>query len=329
MAARQLIVPGAMPSRDANGRALPGLFRFYMPDTTTPATVYADAGLTVPHEFPLPSDSGGRWPQIWAEEGSFFSVGWSDQVFDATIKTFSNVQTLKDALLASADIANAAADAAIAAEAVTVAINEKFGDVDEAITAAQAAQTAAETAQGQAETAEENAEAAQVAAAASAAAAAASAAEAAEIVGFDPTNVVRVDVVQAHDDAEKAQARDNIGAQPVLGIVDRQKVATASIASGVLTLDASAASVYVVSWSANITSLVITGWAAGTDIQTLSLILVGAGGTSYAFASGTFKPLNNTAPTLSTTAGNENLLHFWTRNAGTRVGYSSSGFYPA
>lgn len=133
MTARVIIVPGAQPSRDANGRNLPGKFRFYLPNTTTPAIVYTDNSLTVPHPFPLLSDSAGRWPAIWADDSSSFDVGWSDQVFDKTIATYSGVTPAADAVLASTDIASAAADVATA-EAAT------------ATTAAQQAQAAAATA---------------------------------------------------------------------------------------------------------------------------------------------------------------------------------------
>lgn len=321
-----------MPSRDANGRALPGLFRFYMPSSGgIPKTVYVDAGLTVPHEFPIASDGGGRWPQIWADDGQAFDVGWSDQVFDATIKTFSNVQTVKDALLASADIANAAADAAIAAEAVTVGIAAKFGDVDGAIDAANQARDDAQTAAAAAEqtlngpggvvelrdqTQDLRDEAEQFRN------------EAQDIAGFDPTTYLNTGAVQAFSEPAKTQGRANIGAQPVLAVVDRQKVATASIVAGVLTLDAATASVWVVEWDAAITSLVINGWAAGTDQQTLSLWLIADGGTAYSFGAA-FKPLNNVQPTLEDTAGRENLLQFTTRNAGARVCFALSGFFPA
>ena len=325
MAARQIIVPGAMPSRDANGRALPAKFRFYMPDTTTPAVVYTDAARTIPHEFPLLSDSGGRWPQIWADEAESFSVGWSDQVFDATIKTYSNVQTVKDALLASADIANAAADAAIAAQAESEAIAEKFGDVDAAITAAQAAQVAAETAETNAETAEGAAETAQAGAVAAQAAAELARDEAQAIAGFDPTTYVNTAAPQAFSDPAKLQARTNIGAQPVLGIVDRQKVARPAIVGGVLTLPVNTASIFEVEWDANISSLVTTGWEAGTDSQTITLILIADGGSTFSFGAA-YKPVGNIAPELSLVSGDYNFLHFTTRSAGARVDYFSSGF---
>jgi hypothetical protein len=117
MAARQIIVPGAMPSRDANGRALPAKFRFYEPGAalTTPATVYTDNTLTVPHDFPILSDAAGRWPAIWADEADSFDVGWTDQTFDATISgPFTGVTPASDAVLASVALCDIAAAAAAA-----------------------------------------------------------------------------------------------------------------------------------------------------------------------------------------------------------------------
>jgi len=329
MAARQIIVAGAMPSRDANGRALPALFRFYMPSSGgVPATVYTDEALTVPHEFPIRSDSGGRWPQIWAEEDQLFDVGWSDQVHDANIATYSNIKPLSDALLASADIANAAADAAIAAKVTSEEIAEKFGDMDAAITAAQAAQAGAEGAEAGTEEALASAIEARDLALQYRNQAKEYRDQAQEIAGFDPSTYLNTGAAQAFNEAAKKQGRDNIEAQPVLGVVDRQKVATAEIVGGVLTLNASQASVWAVEWDQDITSLVINGWSPGTDQQTLSLWLIAAGGAGYVFGP-TFKPLNGSLPTLSDDLGAENLLHFTTRNAGGRVCYSLSGFFPA
>jgi len=326
MAARQIIVPGAMPSRDANGRALPAKFRFYMGGSNVPTTVYADAALTVPHEFPILSDSGGRWPQIWADDALSFNVGWSDQVHDATIRTFENVQTVKDALLASADIANAAADAAIAARDVTQGIATKFGDVDAAITAAQTAQEAAETAQASAEqilngpggvaqlrneTEDFRDEARQARD------------EAQAIAGFDPSTYLNTGAAQSFTEPAKVQGRANLGAQPVLALVDRQKIARPAIAAGVLNLDCAAASAFVVSWNANITDLNLTGLAAGTDAQTITLILVAAGGTSFAPGAG-FSVIGD-APLFNTAAGARNYLTLTTQDGGAQVDYAFAG----
>lgn len=159
MTARQVIVPGAQPSRDANGRVLPGKFRFYAPGTTTPKSVYTASDLSTPHPFPLLSDSAGRWPSIWADDAQFYDVGWSDQVFDETIKTYANVSTANDAVLASVSMSSGSADAAAssataaansaAASAISAAnaqaVGDAFGDLGAAVTSAQTSATASAT----------------------------------------------------------------------------------------------------------------------------------------------------------------------------------------
>jgi hypothetical protein len=157
MTARQIIVPGAMPSRDANGRSLPAKLRFYQPDTTTPATVYTSAALTTAHPFPINSDSGGRFPPIWAEEMLTFDVAWSRFDSDALVAGYAGVRPLSDALLASATASQSSADAAAAsailasdfaddastdAAAAQDAIDVVDGLVDDAIAAKDATETA-------------------------------------------------------------------------------------------------------------------------------------------------------------------------------------------
>lgn len=327
MAARQIIVPGAMPSRDANGRSLAGFLRFYAPGTTlgVPKTVYEDSGLTVPHDFPIASDGAGRWPQIWADEAELFDVAWSDQVHDGLIASYTNVQPLKDAMLASATLAQSAADAAVAARDETQAIADRFGDVDAAITAAQAAQAAAELAETHAETAETNAEAARDLALQYRDQAKNYRDQAEAIVGFDPAFVVQTDVVQSFDAAHQKQGRDNIGAQPLLGVYDREKVQSLNVAAGVVTVDLANGSVAVVNQTAAITSLVVTNVPAGTDETTFTLILKVNGGSSFS-PGAAYKPVNNVNPTLSSTANDENYLVFTTRNAGTSWAYFFQGF---
>lgn len=146
MTARRIIVPGAMPSRDANGRALPAKLRFYEAGTalTTPAIIYSNEALTVPHAFPILSDAAGRWPAMWADDSETFDVGWSDQVFDRQIAVFSDLSPADDAILASAALAEAAADEA--AETLEE-LNETLGAaLDAATAAATATATAAATA---------------------------------------------------------------------------------------------------------------------------------------------------------------------------------------
>jgi len=177
MTARQIIVPGAMPSRDANGRALPAKLYFYQPDTTTPATVYTSSALSVAHSFPILSDSAGRFSPIWADDANSFDVVWTD-LNDVRQAAYDDIEPLSSATLASATLAEAAADSAEASAtsatasaasaaatlAATEAFVEDFGDISAAVTAAQLAETNAETA-------ETAAEAAAIAAAASAASA--------------------------------------------------------------------------------------------------------------------------------------------------------------
>lgn len=137
MPARRLIVPGAMPSRDQNGRALPALLRFYVRDTnyTTPATVYLNEALSTPAPFPIESDAAGRFPSLWAEQTSSFDVAWSDQVYDRQIGAFSAVTPIVPAASLE-DIDEAAGLAAASASAAA-------GSASTASTAAATATTQA------------------------------------------------------------------------------------------------------------------------------------------------------------------------------------------
>lgn len=133
MVARQIIVAGAMPSRDVNGRSLPARFRFYLPSSGgVPATVFADSALTVAHPFPIISGSDGRWPQIWAEENTYFDVAWSDLATDSAIYTFKDVRPLDDGLYVAAVLADGAAEQAQAAAA---AAEQTLADTEAAVAA--------------------------------------------------------------------------------------------------------------------------------------------------------------------------------------------------
>lgn len=122
MSARQIIVAGAMPSRDVNGRSLPGRLRFYLPGSGgVPATVYANSALTIGHPWPLLSDSAGRWPPIWAEETLYFDVAWSDLATDSNIATYRDIRPLYDYVGAASDLATSSASAAAASAAAALA----------------------------------------------------------------------------------------------------------------------------------------------------------------------------------------------------------------
>ncbi|WP_091742929.1 hypothetical protein [Phenylobacterium immobile] len=122
MAARRIIVPGAMPSRDQNGRALPALLRFYATATnhTEPATVYLDAAMSTPAPFPIESDAAGRFPSLWAEQTATFDVTWSDQIYDRQIGAFAAVTPIVPAASAE-EIEAAAAEASAQAGIATTA----------------------------------------------------------------------------------------------------------------------------------------------------------------------------------------------------------------
>jgi len=119
MAAGQIIVPGAMPTRDRNGRATIGKLFFYEDETQTPAPVYTSSALTTQLANPVVSDAAGRFPSIWADDAELFTVVWTYDD-EETIKTYSGVSAAEDAVLASVALAQAAADEA-AADAVQTA----------------------------------------------------------------------------------------------------------------------------------------------------------------------------------------------------------------
>lgn len=130
MASGLLIFPGAQPSRSRSGSIISAELRFYLNETTTPAVVYTDEALTIPHEFPIVSDSAGRFPLIWADTADFFSVAWNTAAPDSQTDAYDFLS------------ANVAVDVVILDE-----MNEVLSDamdlydsieaVDEAVTAAQ------------------------------------------------------------------------------------------------------------------------------------------------------------------------------------------------
>lgn len=181
MAARQIILPYAMPARDLNGRALASKLYFYTPGATlnTPKTVYENVGLSVAHEFPIVSDLSGRFPPIWADEDEHYDVVWTDSQ-GAPQKVFDNARGLSDSLAGSAIAAQVSADAALVSE-TNAATSETNAATDAASAAIDA--TRAETA----------------------------AATTVLAAGFDPADYVQV-AAQTLSTPEKLQARTNIGA---------------------------------------------------------------------------------------------------------------------
>lgn len=75
MAAGRIIVPSWMPAVDSDGVPIPNArMFFYENETTTLATVYSDMTLTTPLTNPVPADSSGQFPPIWADDANLFSV---------------------------------------------------------------------------------------------------------------------------------------------------------------------------------------------------------------------------------------------------------------
>ena len=85
-------------------------------------TSVAVVALSVALAQPIVSDDEGRWPQIWADNATYFDVVWSDLATDANIKAYSDVRALDNNLSASADVATAAAAAAVAAAAAAAVV---------------------------------------------------------------------------------------------------------------------------------------------------------------------------------------------------------------
>lgn len=75
MAAGRMVIAGWMPALDANGLPIPNAqMYFYLNETTTLATVYADEALSVPLANPVLANSSGQFPPIWADDANRFSV---------------------------------------------------------------------------------------------------------------------------------------------------------------------------------------------------------------------------------------------------------------
>jgi len=182
MTARRIIVPGAMPSRDANGRALPAKLRFYEPGTSRNElkAVYTDDTLSIEHEQPIPSNASGYFVQIWADDAETFDYGLTDQTFDRLLRAETGISPADDAVLASGQLAEASAISAEESE-------------DTAVAAQITASAAEVTASAAAITASDAADRAVLAA------------------GFDPDDYVQV-AAQTLTTPQKLQARTNIGA---------------------------------------------------------------------------------------------------------------------
>lgn len=238
MTARRIIVPEAMPARDANGRGFTARLHFFEPgaayDTTKP--VYTSSALNVAHQQPITSVANGRFPPIWADSAEEFDAILYRADTGAQVKAYQDIQPAVDAQTNAQTQAEAAADAAEAAQAASEAVLAELAPLADAVSDASAsasaaaasasaasddatdaeaarvaAEAAADAASGSASAADASADAAAasaVAADASADAAAVSEAAAAAVLA----GAVRADVAQSFTSPQKGQARANIGA---------------------------------------------------------------------------------------------------------------------
>lgn len=108
MAAGILIFPGAQPSRSRQGTVISAELRWYVNETTTPATVYTDPALTVPHQFPIVSDDAGRFPLIYADDTEVFSCNWSTAAPDSQVQSYDFISPTTAADTVLLDEMNAA-----------------------------------------------------------------------------------------------------------------------------------------------------------------------------------------------------------------------------
>jgi len=130
MASGLLIFPGAQPSRSRSGSIITAELRWYLNQTTTPATVYTDEALTIPHPFPIVSDDAGRFPLIWADTADSFSCNWSTAAPDSQSSSFDDLTATQGADVILMDEMNS-----VLSDAMD--LYDSLAAVDEAVTTAQ------------------------------------------------------------------------------------------------------------------------------------------------------------------------------------------------
>lgn len=156
MAAGRIFIPQYMPATDDAGDPLPGAKMYaYLDLTDELQDTYTSSALTTANTNPILADDTGRFPAIWADSASAFTVIVTNSAGTPVSPTYSGISASIDGTLAS-------------------------------VALAEAAQTAAEAAQAAAEASAADLAAAVVSAEAASAAAVAAAATAVEIAGFDP-----------------------------------------------------------------------------------------------------------------------------------------------
>jgi hypothetical protein len=120
MAAGRIVVPPFFPARNRENQLLSGaLLYVYTNNTTTKATIYVDAGLTIVAANPVEANSSGHFPAVFAEAGTesvpvlySVSVTTADGGSPGNPFNFNNYRPAVDWETATLALAEAAADAA-------------------------------------------------------------------------------------------------------------------------------------------------------------------------------------------------------------------------
>lgn len=117
MAGKRIVIGGYMPALDLNGYPVAGAkLRFYTNLTTTLATVYTSAALTVAHPNPVIADAAGQFPSIFADEATAFSVEITDGD-DKPINGLRNRDNVRTSLFFGQEAAESAAETVYVPEA--------------------------------------------------------------------------------------------------------------------------------------------------------------------------------------------------------------------
>jgi hypothetical protein len=147
MAAGIIILPGWTPAVDSDGAPIPDARAYYYVDeTTTLATIYADETLSTPLPNPLEANSSGRWPIVWADDSDTYTVTVSAPYGPAGVPfTVTGLQAsqatdilVMESVTAAADQADAAAAAATSAYEDILALAASLPDTDPIVIAGKA-----------------------------------------------------------------------------------------------------------------------------------------------------------------------------------------------
>lgn len=144
MAAGRIVIPSHMPALDLNGNPVSGArLTFYQNETTTLATVYANADLTVALPNPVIANSAGVFPTIFADDAFAFSVAITD-ADGAPIGDLRNLDNIRPSkfygidavalVAAEADRAEAAADRAETFKRPAAPVNNLVAFLGDSIT---------------------------------------------------------------------------------------------------------------------------------------------------------------------------------------------------